>query len=96
MPWSWAVMQQLQAASLKPLALCLHAVTRHATTAPSTAAGGGAVGRLLDSAISHAYKVHQFVGGLDAACVQALDALAPLWHGAHGTAPEPPQRPRRT
>ncbi len=93
MPWSWAALQQVQAASLKPLALCLQAVTLHATAAAG-GGGGAGVGRLLDSAISHAYRVHQFVGGLDAACVQALDALAPLWHAAHGTTAQPPQHRR--
>ncbi|KAL6759542.1 hypothetical protein V8C86DRAFT_3024782 [Haematococcus lacustris] len=38
--------------------------------------------RLLDQAITFAFKVHQFVGGFDAACTEDLEQLTPLWRAA--------------
>jgi hypothetical protein len=35
--------------------------------------------RLLDGAITFAFRMHQFVGGFDAACTQALEQLTPMW-----------------
>jgi hypothetical protein len=35
--------------------------------------------RLLDGAITFAFRMHQFVGGFDTACTQALEQLTPMW-----------------
>lgn len=38
--------------------------------------------KLLDGAVSFAYKVHSMVGGFDADCAADLDRLSPLWRHA--------------
>lgn len=35
--------------------------------------------KLLDDAVAFAFKCHQFTGGFDAACAQAMERLTPLW-----------------
>lgn len=54
---------------------------------------GAACQRLLDEALGFAFRVHQFVGGYDAACVAALEKLQPLWQACRTPAAAPQHPP---